>query len=115
MSRTVEAVDRTAGALRGVWDAVRGITYEPLGGRSEITARERAVYARWLESREPRNAYERAAFRSFPHELDAEMDRAEQAAREDEAARAAEEAEREARDWKEAFGRWEAEPDQCAE
>jgi len=109
-----ETADRTAGALQGAWDAVRGTAYEPLEGRSEITPRERAVYDRWLNSREPRNAYERDAFESIPHEIDAEMDRAEQAAQEAEADQAAGEAEQDARDWEAARARWEAEHGQEA-
>ena len=93
------AAGRAAGALQGARDAMRGTTYEPLEGRSEVTGRERAVYERWQGFKEPRNAYERTAYESFPREIDAEMDRADQAARENDAARAAEDAEQDARDW----------------
>lgn len=108
MSWISAAADRAAGALQGAWDTARGTTYEPLEGRSEVTSRERAVYDRWLESKDPRNAYERTAFESIPHEITAEMDRAEQAAQEAEADRAAGEAEQDARDWDAARARWEA-------
>jgi len=99
-----ETADRAAGALQGAWDAARGTTYQPLEGRSEATSREQAAYERWQMFKEPRNAYERAAFQSLPAELDAElrawdMDVAEQWAREDEADRAAGDAKREAREW----------------
>ena len=88
-----DATDRTAGALRGALDAARGTTYQPLEGRSEATSREQAVYERWQQFKEPRNAYERAAYKSLPAELDAEMqawdrDVAEQWAREDREAEA---------------------------
>lgn len=114
-----DATDRTAGALRGALDAARGTTYQPLEGRSEATSREQAVYERWQQFRPARNAYERAAYRSLPAELEAEMqawDRgvAEQWAREDAAARAAGEAEQDAREWETARGRWEAEHGQEA-
>ena len=102
------AAGRAAGALQGARDAMRGVTYEPLEGRSAITGRERAVYERWQEYKEPRNAYERTAFESIPHEIDAEMDRVERAAQEAEAARAAEDAEQETQDW-EAWCRYDAE------
>lgn len=103
------AAGRAAGALQGARDAMRGVTYEPLEGRSAITGRERAVYERWQEYKEPRNAYERTAFESIPHEIDAEMDRVERAAQEAEAARAAEDAEQDARDWEAARASWENE------
>ncbi len=111
MSWIRDAADRTTGALQGAWDAARGTTYSPLEGRSEdeITSRERAVYGRWLDSREPRNAYERDAFESIPHEITAEMDQAEQAAQEAEADEACAAAEHDARDWETARARWEAE------
>ncbi len=110
VSWITNAADRAAGALRGAWDAARGTAYEPLEGRSEdeITSRERAVYNRWLDGADPRNAYERSAYDSIPHEITAEMDRAEQAAREADADAGQAAAEQDARDWETARARWEA-------
>ena len=106
MSRIREATDRAAGALHGAWDAARGTTYEPLEGRSGATSRERAVYKRWQRFKEPRNAYERDAYQSLPRELEAEMDRAYEIKC---AARAAGDAEQDAKGQEAARASWENE------
>jgi hypothetical protein len=96
VNRVREIADRAAGRLQGAWDTVRGTAgYEPLAEGREPGRREKDTYGRWLEHRDPRNAYERAAFASFPREIEAEIDRVDAAAAEWEAA---DQAEREAED-----------------
>ena len=92
MSWLSNITDKAAGALQGMRDAARGTEYEPVSGDTprEMTPRERDVYGRWQAWKDPRNAYERAAFASLPGELEAEMDRIDRLAEEADAAGAAE-------------------------
>lgn len=70
-SRIKDVAARAAGAAQGGLDAVKGTTYEPrsIGDLREVTEREKGAYWRWRAGNEPRNAYERAAFESFPREV----------------------------------------------
>ena len=74
MNRAQHIADQAAGRLRGAWDTVRGTSYQPTA-HDGLPGRQRDTYNRWLDHREPRNAYERAAFTSYPAEIEAEMDR----------------------------------------
>ena len=88
MNRAQQIADQVVGRLQGAWDAVRGTSYAP--ATWPPTNREKGTYGRWLDHREPRNAYERAAFWSYPREIEAEMDRVDALTSEIEAAEQAE-------------------------
>ena len=102
------AAGRAAGALQGARDAMRGVTYEPLEGRSEVTGRERAVDERWQGFKDPATPTNNRLRIVPPRDRRRDGPRR-PGGQGKQAARAAQDAEQDARDWEAARASWDNE------